>query len=985
MLIEPITFKSKIMQRKVSLLSILIFLAMGISQFTFAQQISIQGKVTDENLEPIIGANIMVKRTLKATSTDANGWFSLSGLSANDTLEFSFLGYVSKEVIVEKSVTVDVLLIKDTRVLDEIIVVGYGSMEKNKITSAITNIKPEDFNRGNINNPAQLLQGKVAGLSIVVPQGNPNGTFNIRLRGLSTLGANTEPLVIIDGVIGADISSVDPNDIASMDILKDGGAAAIYGTRGSSGVIIITTKTGSSEKASVHYNTYAAAEHMDRSLPIMSRSEYLDNGGTDYGGNTDWMDAITRTALSHVHNLSLSGGTGKFTYMGSLNYRDIEGIVHNTGNDQLNGRLNLTQKTWSDRLTLNLNLALNSRNAEMGFDDVFRSAIIMPPTAPVMGADATYQQYGGYFQNLAHELYNPVAIINQNQNDQKTTRVTYNISGDLKLMEGLSTVVRFAQNEEKIVNGQYISRYSLYGSGIDRTGLASRSTYTQQSDLFEITGNYLKSFGQLDMNLLGGYSYQNFSTEHFYLQAGNFLTDEFSYNNIAAARDFADGLAKGESAKESNKLIAFFTRLNLSYANTYFLMASLRREGSSRFGEGNKWGNFMGLSAGVDLSRIVDMRAVDQLKIRGSYGVTGALPSQSYLSQQIYGPGSSLTYFLYNDKFTPVYSPQSNPNPNLKWEKKAEIDFGIDFSMFNTRLTGSLDYYNRKTTDALIALNVPVPPNLYPTSILNAGELQNRGIEASIAFDAMRKRDFSWNIRVNFATNSAKVISLSLGEIQYGTRDVGGLPAPLTGNVVRVQEGRPIGQMVGWIYEGVDAQGNYIIRDIDNNGVINERDADIIGRGLPKGEFGISNAFSYRNLDFSFFFRGVYGHDLINLHRTMYEQVSRISTYNLIKTKHFDPTYTGPVAYNSHYVENASFIKLDNLTLGYNFTLPEKAAISTARVFLTGQNLFYITGYSGVDPEPRYSYDNNVLAPGVEPLNSWVTTRTFSLGVNLTF
>lgn len=975
-----------IQTKKISLKALVcLFLCLGINNTIFAQVHSISGTVTDVADEPLIGVSVIVKGTTNGTSTDVDGHYVLDNIDPGSTVVFSYIGYITQEVNYMGSKSINVVLQENTQVLNEVVVVGYGSMEKNKITSAITNIKPEDFNKGNINNPAQLLQGKVAGLSIVSPQGNPNGSYNIRLRGLSTIGANTQPLIIIDGVIGGDLASVDPNDIASMDVLKDGGAAAIYGTRGSSGVIIVTTKTGAKDQASISYNGYISVENKDRSLPILSRDEYLQYGGTDYGASTDWMDEITRSGFSHVHNLSLSGGSQKFTYTASLNYRDVEGIVKKTGYEQLGGRLNLTQKAFNDRLSLNLNLALNNRKAKVGFDDVFRSAIIMPPTAPVYGESEAYERYGGYFQNLAHELYNPVAIINQNKNEQKITRTTYNLQADLKIIEGLSASARFAQNKEDIVNGQYISKYSLYGSGVDRNGLASRSTYSNKNDLFEATANYLKSFNKLNMNVLGGYSYQRFTSEHYYVQAGNFLTDNFSFNNLAASRDLADGKAKAESFKEANTLIAFFGRINLSYDDTYFLMASYRREGSSRFGEGNKWGNFTGLSAGFDLSRVVGIPYVEQLKLRSSYGVTGALPAESYLSKQIYGPGSSLNYYLYNDRFTPVYSPQSNPNPNLKWETKEEIDFGVDFSMFNSRLTGSFDYYNRKTSDALITLNVPVPPNLYPTTVLNAGKLRNRGFEIALSYAAIQTKDFSWDTKLTYSTNSSKIISLSMGDLKYGVREVGGLPAPLTGNVVRVEEGKPLGQMIGWICDGVNEDGSYKIRDMDDNGVINEKDVDVIGRGLPKGEFGWGNTFAYKNFDLSFFLRGVYGHDLVNLNRTMFEQVSRVGTYNLIKTKYFQPEYKGPVAYNSHYIEDGSFIKLDNITLGYNFKLPKNSSISQARVYVTGQNLFYITSYSGVDPEPRYSYGGNVLAPGIEPLNSWVTTRTFTFGVNLTF
>jgi iron complex outermembrane receptor protein len=966
-------------------ISFLLFLLLMSSSLVAQTHTTITGTVVDTHGEPVAGASVVEKGLANVTVSGNDGKFTIAVSSPEAVLSFKYIGFKTVEkpaLEVNKST---IVLEEDVQALGEILVVGYGSMEKNKITSAITNVKPENFNRGNINNPVQLLQGKVAGLSIVSPQGNPNGTYSIRLRGLSTIGANTQPLIIVDGVIGVDINSVDPNDIADINVLKDGGAAAIYGTRGSSGVVIITTKTGAKGKMSVNYNGYVAAENTDRSLPVMSRDEYLQYGGTDYGGNTDWMDEITRTALSHVHNLSLSGGTDKFSYMASLNYRNVRGIIPRTGYDQLSGRLNLSQKTWGDRLTLSLNLALAEKNAQLGFDDVFRSAIVMPPTAPVFGSGEEYAQYGGYFQNRAHELFNPMAIINQNANEQKTNRTTYNLQVDLKIIEELTASVRYAHNNEDILNSTYISKYSLYAQGIDRQGLATKNTDSNTSDLFEFTGNYLKSFGRFNLNALAGYSYQDFAYDHAYIQAGNFLTDEFSFNNLAAAKDLADGKAKADSYRENNKLIAFFGRVNLSYNDTYFLMASLRREGSSRFGDGNKWGNFTGLSAGADIRKIVEIPLIDQMKVRASYGVTGALPAQSYLSKQTYGPGSSLEYYLYNGQWLPVYAPQSNHNPDLKWETKTEIDFGIDFSLLNSRLTGSIDYYDRETSDALITLNVPVPPNLFSTSVLNAGKLKNRGFEVSISFDAVKTQDFSWNTRLTFASYNSKIISLSMGDIQYGIREVGGLPAPLTGNVIRVEEGKPVGQMIGWVYEGVDANGEYILKDVNKDNEINELDRDVIGNALPKGEFSFGNTFTYRNFDFSFLLRGVYGHNLVNIHRTLFEQASRISTYNLIKTKYFQPEYKGNVAYNSYYVENATFVKLDNISIGYNFKLPEKWLLTSARVYFTGQNLFYITGYTGVDPEPRYAYEGNVLAPGIEPLNSWVTTRTFTFGINLTF
>lgn len=947
--------------------------------------ISVTGIVMNDMGEPLSGASITELNTNNATMTNSDGSYSINVNDERSVLVISYVGYNSKEIVVGAQTTINIELSISNARMGEVVVTGYGTQNRKEIAASVSSIKPKQFNKGNINNPAQLLQGKIAGLSIVAPQSNPNGSFDIRLRGLSTLGANTQPLIIIDGVIGVELTSVDPNDIASIDVLKDGAAAAIYGTRGSSGVILITTKTGKFGKPAIEYSSYVTAEMKDRSLPVMDKKTYLANGGTDMGGDTDWMNEITRTAISQVHSLSLSGSTEQTSYRASINYRDVEGVMLNTGYKKLNGRLNLTQKALNNRLTVTLNLALTNKESELGFDHAFRSAIVMPPSATITTSDPYYAKYGGFFQSEVHELYNPLAIIRQNVNDQEAAQLMYNIQADYKIIPGLKASLRFAQNKDNLENGQYISKYSYYGSGVDRNGLATRSHFKTNNNLFEATGNYVKSIASLNLSVLGGYSYQDFNSANFYTQAGNFLTDAFTYNNLAAAKDFADGKAVASSSKENNSIVAFFGRVNLNYANTYFLSASLRREGSTRFGDGNKWGNFPGISAGLDLNKLVSLPNVDQLKLRASYGITGAMPASSYLSQQLYGPGSSATYFLYNGVYTPVYLPQSNPNEDLKWETKSEFDLGVDFTMFNERLTGTFDYYNRKTTDALITLNVPVPPNLFPTSVLNAGELKNEGIELTLDYLAINNRHFSWNTRATFSTYKTQIVSLSMGDIKYGVREVGSLPAPLVGNTVRVEEGKPMGQIIGWKYMGIDADGNYIIEDIDKNGIINELDVSVIGRGLPKGEIGWFNSFRYKQFDFSFFLRGVYGHDLVNLNRTMFEQISRISSYNLVNTKFFDATYKGPAAYNSYYLESASFIKLDNFSIGYDFKLPARSVISSFRAYLSGQNLFYITDYSGVDPEPRYTNEGNVLAPGVEPRNSWVTTKSFTFGINLSF
>ncbi|MDP4276766.1 MAG: SusC/RagA family TonB-linked outer membrane protein, partial [Bacteroidota bacterium] len=582
---------------------LLLCMLVGVNQGLLAQGFSVHGTVKDENGEKIIGANVLVKGTTNGSMTDEKGNYTLNNLKSGSTIVFSYIGCLTKEVVAGSNHMINVVLQERNEKLNEIVVVGYGSMEKKKITSSIANINSADFNKGNVSNPIQLLQGRVAGLNIVSPQGDPNGNFTVRLRGLSTLGENTQPLIIIDGVIGADLNSVDPNDIASIDVLKDGGAAAIYGTRGSSGVILITTKTGKKGKARLEYNGTFTVENKDRSLSVMDKDEYLANGGTDLGGNTNWMDAITRTASTQSHNVSLSGGSDQTTYMASLNYRDAEGVLLNTGFNQLNGRLNLTQKMLNDKLVVNLNLAQTSRKSKLGYQDAFRYAMMMPPSAPIYSDSSYYDKYGGYFQSEVSDLYNPYAIVKQNVNDEIKSRLMYNIQADYQILDGLKASVRYSHNNDNTTVGSYKSKYSYYGDGVNRNGLASKSASTNENDLFELTGNYTKTVDKFNMSLLAGYSYQKFTSEFFKTEGGDFLSDAFTYNNLSASGDYKNGKASAESSKESNKLIAFFGRANFNYANIIFLTASLRREGSSRFGSGNKWGYFPGISTGVDLNQ----------------------------------------------------------------------------------------------------------------------------------------------------------------------------------------------------------------------------------------------------------------------------------------------------------------------------------------------------------------------------------------------
>ncbi len=964
---------------------------------------TVTGKVTDGDTgESIPGANVVIQGTSTGTVTDIEGNFSIEVPGPETVLVISFVGYVSQEITVGNQSHVDIVLRPNVTALDEIVVTGYGVQQKKEITSSITSVKAEEFNKGYVNDPAQLIQGKVAGLSISKPGGDPNGTYNIRLRGLSTIGANTQPLVVIDGVIGASLENVDPNDIESIDVLKDGSAAAIYGTRGSSGVIIVTTKEGKEGTANINYNGYVTMETIAKTTDVMNPEEWRalhdETGlGTDFGANTDWFDETTQTGFSQVHNISMSGGTEKTSYRASFNYRDANGAMITTGFTQLNGRINLTQKALNNRLTLNFNLGATHRKSQYGFPEAFRYASIYNPTAPVKSADPAFDIYDGYFQQTLFDYYNPVQILRENSNEGKDKRLNLAVKAAYEIIDGLIVDAFYSIQSESFLRGRYYDKNS-YWVGMDRNGLAERSQDEAWNQLFEATGHWNGDIGNaLNLTALMGYSYQEFINEGFHAEGGDFITDAFTFNNLSAALDFNNGIGRVGSYKNSSKLIAFFGRLNFNVNETWFLSLSGRYEGSSRFGAEKKWGFFPAISGGVELANFINSSSIDNLKFRVSYGVTGNLPGDSYLSLMRLGPRGN---FFYNGSYGPAYQPVSNPNPDLGWERKGEFDIGFDFSFFESRLFGSIDYYTRKTTDLLFEYEVPVPPNLFNQSWVNIGEIKNSGLELAITWKAVERTNFSYSLTLTptyYIEN--KLVSLSGNfngaELKYGIQDLGGMGAPGQSDVplVRAEEGQPIGQLLALVFKEIDEDGNLIFEDINGDGTIDAKDRTIVGNGLPDFELGFGNSFTFgRGWDLNLFFRGVFGHDLNNTFRAFYEVPNMIGSYNLPKTAaDMRNPKTGTLLNNSsgvlssYHIENASFFTLDNLSLGYTFSLHEGSAVKKIRLYFAGNNLFYITGYKGVDPSPRYEDGGNPLIPGIDRRNTWFRTRAFSLGLNLGF
>jgi TonB-linked SusC/RagA family outer membrane protein len=961
----------------------------------------VTGTVTEADTgEPIPGANVIVKGTSSGSVTDLDGNFTVNVSSDDAVLLFSFVGFVSQEIPVGNQSTIDVVLESDVTALSEVVVTGYGTQEKKEITSSVASVKEDGFQVGNVQNAAQLIQGKVAGLTIVKSGANPNDGFSIRLRGLSTLNQdNSGPLVVVDGVIGADLNNVDPNDIESMDVLKDASAGAIYGTRGTNGVIIVTTKTGKKGSAQVDYNGFVSADSPYRFPDMLNADEWraFSNElglGVDFGASTDWFDEITRTGISQVHNLAVSGGNESSTYRISMNYRDVEGISIKTGFERFNTRINLTQRALNNRLTVTANIAGGFERAEYGNNEAFFQAAIYNPTSPVRSSDEEFERYGGYFQQVLFNYRNPVALIEQQDNNGTNKRLNFQLRGAYEIWDNIIFDMAYSFQTTSELRNRYNYK-EQFSQGLDRNGLARKSANDFYNQLFETALKYSGNVGSGTLDVVGGYSYQEFINQGFSAEGGDFITNGYSYNRLQASNDFDNGIGTVESFKNSNKLIAFFGRANITWDQTWFLSISGRYEGSSKFGKDNKWGFFPGVSGGVELANFINSSSITNLKLRVGYGETGLDLRESYLSTLVVEPSGDS--FFFNGEFVPAFGPQRNENPNLAWESKVETNVGLDYSFFGDKLYGAIDYYTRKTESLLFEYEVPAETNVASRTWTNVGDLRNSGLELLVNWAAVDNAKFKYTPMITgtyYIENKIESLSDPANGLEFGVRDLSNMGAPGQNGtpLVRVEEGKEMGQLWGLIYEGISEDGNWIHRDVDGNGEITIADRAVIGNGLPDFEIGWGNNFQYGNWDANVFFRGVFGHDLINSMRSFYEVPGAITSYNLLRdARNLKNPNSGTYlqgalgTFSSLYVEDADYVRLENLSIGYNVNTSNSEMFSKIRVFLAGNNLFTITGYKGPEPEVRYSDDGNPLVPGVDRRETWYLARSISLGVNITF
>lgn len=954
---------------------------------------AVSGKVTDGNGQGIPGVTVLEKGTNNGTVTDIDGRYNIS-VGDDAILVISYVGFQTQEVPVDGQTSIDISLEEDVQQLSEVVVVGYGTQEKKEITSAVTTVTPEEFNRGNVNEPSQLLQGKVPGLTIVNQGGNPNSSPTIRLRGISTVGANTEPLVVIDGVIGATLDNLDPNDIESVNVLKDGSAAAIYGSRGSSGVILVTTKSGASGGVRANYNTYVAVDEVFRQQPNMSPEEYVAAGGNDLGARTDWQDEVTRTAVSHVHNIAISGGNESTNYRVSTNFRNIQGVLKKSGFDQINARANINHRTLNDRLNIQFNMALTNRESNFSFNEALRYAVLYNPTAPIRFDN------GNFFQAILFDNFNPVAILEQNQNLGRRKNLNFNGKIDFNVTDQITVTANYAQQYENNLNGEYYPRSSFF-RGLNRGGLARRFTDDSRFTLFETYATYLNSFGDFDLNFSAGYSFQEDEFNSVFVELGDFPLDDLGFNALELSGNRVTGTTNqiniSSDASPENRIIAFFGRVNLSFDNTIFFNASVRREGSSKLGVDNQWGTFPALGIGVNLNNYLNLANVDQLKFRVGYGVTGSLPGPSGLAQDL---------FIYDPSQSTDLIADRDANPDLKWEEKTEINLGIDFGI-GGKLSGALELYTRNIQDFIQEVQVPVDQFPSGLQFQNVGELETRGIELSLNYNSLEFGEFRWSPGIVASSYRTELVDFLEGFEEGQMRSILGSPGQQNTDVIRVATGEEIGQIWGPVFAGVNENGEPTFADLNNDGqilsdpgsaLLPEGDFQTLGNGIPDLELGWTNQVTWRNWDLNAFFRAAFGHSLVNTYRAFYEPIDpgAINSYNRIIT---DKAVDGLTVaqFSSLYVEEADFFRLDNITLGYNFPMDNSKAFRNIRAQFTVQNVFVLTNYTGLDPDPQLqdfgTVDNgdflgttgDVLAPGIDRRNNYFTARTFTLGVNIGF
>lgn len=958
------------------------------------QEILIKGRVTAaDNQEPLPGVNIIVKGTTTGTVTNMNGEYEIVVPSPEAVLVFQYVGYLTEEIPVGEQTMVNMQLVIDVIQLGDVVVVGYGTMRKQDLTGSISSVSSEALHKGVITTTEQMLQGKVAGLTVIKGSGDPTEGATMRLRGGTSLSAGSSPLVVVDGIPGVDINTIQPSDIQTIDVLKDASAAAIYGSRGANGVVIITTNRPGKGRR-VEYNGYAAYGEPSNYLDLLTADEwrqkvveYNKTRAIDWGSDTDWQKEISQNSVSHSHTLSFSNTGEDGGYKASITYMNNEGIIKTSYLRRLGASLSGFTYGLNNKLKLDFGM-------HTAFDEynpvnraVFERAYNVNPTAPVL--DST----GAYFQTEGNIAENPVEILMNVNNDNTNKRLLGYAKAELELVKGLKAIVNASYEYHSHQGRYYLPTYSRFGT--TDGGYANRSVGDYTNLQLETYLTYEKELLESHrINVMGGYSYLDNTYEGFFAQRRTFDTDLFSYNNLGAGLDTrSDDVS---SYRGNAKLISFFGRANYSYRGRYILTATLRRDGSSRFGKNNKWGLFPSVAGAWRISDEAFLSSASGwltlFKLRAGYGITGSQEAiGEYTTLALLGIEGGKYYDPETETWKIAFVPIQNENPDLKWETTIQTNIGFDIGLFN-KVAATIDIYRKLTSDLLFTYSVPMPPNLYNETLANVGELSNKGVELTVSWNVMQRHDLNWDINLTMAKNIMKIEKLSEGLYETDAVQSGslhGLRGMSNQYAQTIREGYAVGTFWGQECAGLNEKGKFL----DVNGNVMEK-ADSLNKDLgnpqPKLSLGFSTSVTYKNFDLSVSAYGLFGQKVLNATAMSMNDQTRFPALNVPLTM-FNDSITSAPTFSSYWIENASFFRLQSVTLGYSFHL-KKIGIDRLRLYVMGENLFVITPYTGLDPEIRIEeYDAStgkmdaLKNPGIDRYDIYPRPRTITIGLNLVF
>ena len=962
----------------------------------------ITGKVVDDKGIPLPGVTVKNTTSGKTVLTDSNGTYRIEA-EAGHTLSFSFIGFISQSQSAGAA-NKTIRLISSDNNLSEVSVVsiGYGTINAKEVSSAATHVGPDQFRNTGARNPLDLIQGKVAGLQVTRSGSNPNSGVTVQLRGAVSVTGSTSPLYVIDGIPGGNLDLLQQDDIESIDVLKDGSGAAIYGSTANAGVIIVTTKKGKKGPPQFNYSSYIRREVLNQRLDFLTADEFRariasgDIKQQDFGSTTDfYAGLINKNNFSQNHSLSLAGGGDQTTYRASINYRDLDGIAEQNGRKDYTVRLSIGQTGLNDRLKMAVNLATNLNNANLLGGEGFESELTKNPTLSNFNPDGTYR-----FDLTSR---NELARLNQETNYRKQQTSSADAKADFTIIEGLTLSAFGSALRDNRVDGQYILKAgenSVENTSFPGGGYAARGTFLSQDYAFEPTIQYRKTIAEKhNFTILGGYSYRYHIEEGFSASNRGFINDLFREDNLAQGSALGLGKATIASNKNDNTLVALFGRLNYSFNNKYIASVILRREGSSRFGNNNKFGYFPAASVAWLLSEeqfVKDLTFINSLKLRVGYGETGNSGFANNASRVTLGGGGR---YIYPDgQYLETYGPTRNSNPNLRFERKAETNVGVDFTMFDNKLSGSVDLFKRKVKDLLDTYTSPQPPYVQSSLYTNVGTMSSKGIELALSYAAMKSPDFSWDITATASTLKNTLDSYSNEEykVLYKTfGPIGGAGA--LGDAYTTYEGERLGEFWGKRFAGFTPDGKWLFYNRKGEAVLNAQinnskdrnltDLAPIGNAIPKYYASLGNNFRYKNLTLKVFLRGKFDYDILNT--TALSYANKTWSGNLLestfgKYSQINDTYM----YSDYYLESGSFVKLDEVTVGYDFKIKNKY-INRLSVYVTGQNLATITGYSGSDPDyiedTGIGNDVNGRVLGIDSRSAYPSTRSFVFGVNIGF